>query len=163
MPRTKTCSTIFQRQSLDTGTGKIHVPSNYGAKSTDNDGCGDVYIYHDCPTGYRILKAGDHPFKDHGKKRSNGTSVSDDTLKTKNCWRGGNTRGRGAHAVRGMTHGIHGSFYHDSNKGSGKNNYAKVCFKDTSGWNLTDPTNGTKEREREGWGGMECRCLLWFR
>ena len=81
MPRTKTCSTIFQRQSLDTGTGKIHVPSNYGAKSTDNDGCGDVYIYHDCPTGYRILKAGDHPFKDHGKKRSNGTSVSDDTLK----------------------------------------------------------------------------------
>ena len=40
----------ISEQSLDTGTSKIHVPSNYGAKSTDNDGCGDVYIYHDCPT-----------------------------------------------------------------------------------------------------------------
>ena len=50
MVRTKTCSTVFQRQSLDTGTGKIHVPSNYGAGDTDNDDCDEVYTHHDCPT-----------------------------------------------------------------------------------------------------------------
>jgi hypothetical protein len=156
MVRTKTCSTVFQRQSLDTGTGKIHVPSNYGAGNTDNDDCDEVYTHHDCPTGYRLLRAGKNPYKDHGHKRSNGTRVSDDTLKTKNCWRGGNTHGRGTHAVKGMTHGIHGTFYHDSNKGSGKNNYAKVCFKDNGGWDMTNPTNGTKTHPQSEYNADAC-------
>ena len=37
MVKNKSCSTVYSRQSLDNGSGKIHVPSNYGAGGTDND------------------------------------------------------------------------------------------------------------------------------
>ena len=155
MVRTKRCSSIWQRQSLDNGSGKIHVPSNYGAGNTDNDSCSDVYTHHDCPTGYRLL-GGNRPFKDHGKRRTNGINVSDDTLKRYMCWRGGNTHGRGAHAVKGMSHGIHGSFYHDSNRSGGYNNYAKVCFKDNGGWDMTNPTDGTKTHPQSEYNADAC-------
>ena len=157
MVKNKSCSTVYSRQSLDNGSGKIHVPSNYGAGGTDNDSCGDVWAPHDCPTGYKLAQ-NTNVFYDHGKKRSNGTRVSDNTLKTYKCWRGGNTHGRGAHAVRGMSHGIHGTFYHDSNRGSGRNNFAKPCFKDNGGWDLTDPTDGTKVRHPQAEYNADACC-----
>lgn len=142
-PKYKTCSNIWQRQGLDAGHGRITVPSNYGKGNTDNDSCGDVYAPHDCPTGYKLL-GGNSPYHDHGRVRTAGTGVNDGILKSKMCWRGGNTSGRGGQAVLGMSHGIHGSYYVKSNEGSGSNNYGKVCFKDTTGWTRTNPLNGNK-------------------
>ena len=144
----KTCSTIWQRQGLDAGHGRIHVPSNYGKGGTDNDSCGDVYAPHDCPTGYKLL-GGNSPSHDHGRVRTAGTAVSDHILKTKMCWRGGNVNGRGSQAPWGMSHGIHGRYYSKSNEGSGSNNYGKVCFKDNTGWKHTNPVNGNKTGNQE--------------
>jgi len=142
-PKYKTCSTVFQRQGLDAGHGRITVPSNYGKGNTDNDSCGEVYAPHDCPSGYKLL-SGNTPYHDHGRVRTAGTAVSDSVLKSKMCWRGGNTSGRGSQAILGMSHGIHGSYYVKSNEGSGSNNYGKVCFKDGWGWSRTNPINGNK-------------------
>ena len=142
-PNYKTCSNIWQRQGLDAGHGRITVPSNYGKDNTDNDSCSDVFAPHDCPTGYKLL-GGNSPYHDHGRVRTAGTAVNDHVLKTKMCWRGGNTSGRGGQAVLGVNHGIHGSYYRRSNEGGGSNNYGKVCFKDATGWSRTNPLNGNK-------------------
>jgi len=144
----KTCSTIWQRQGLDTGHGRIHVPSNYGKGDTDNDECSDVNATDDCPTGYKLL-GGNSPYYDHGRRGTAGTGVSDSILKTKMCWRGGNVDGRGTQAVFGMSHGIRGSYYSKSNEASGLNNYGKVCFKDNTGWKHTNPVNGNKTGNQE--------------
>ena len=56
MPTYKTCSTVFSRQSQDTGTGRIWIPSSYGGyEPTSNDSCDDVDAANDCTKGYKII------------------------------------------------------------------------------------------------------------
>ena len=130
----KTCSSIWSRQGLDAGHGRITVPASYGKdlgsrRDYDNDNCGDVTAT-DCPTGYKHThghRGG--PDHDYGARRTAGTAVSDAVLKTKICWRGGNTNGRGTQAVHGISHGVAGGYWAKSNESGGKNNYSKMCFK----------------------------------
>ena len=140
----KTCSNIWSRQGLDAGHGRITVPASYGKGDYDNDNCAQVNSA-DCPTGYKQTNShGGNPDKDYGARRTAGTAVSDSVLKTKQCWRGGNTNGRGTQAVHGISHGVTGGYWSKSNESGGKNNYSKMCFKDAGGWELTNPENGNK-------------------
>ena len=73
----KTCSSIWSRQGLDAGHGRITVPASYGKGDYDNDNCGHVTAT-DCPTGYKHIHShSGGPDKDYGARRTAETDVSD--------------------------------------------------------------------------------------
>lgn len=150
MVRTKICSSVWDRQSLDNGTGTIWVPSSFGGgnDSYSNDSCEEVGV-NDCPTGYKSLHSSHYP-----KKRyvNDTVKMTGSDLKRYKCWEGGQYSGTGGNAVKGTNHGLDHTYSSNSlDTGWGdEDNFGRPCFKDTSGWNLTDPTNG-----RKGGGGAE--------
>ena len=148
-PSYKTCSTIWQRQGLDTGHGRIFVPSSFGGgnDNTSNDSCGAVNV-HDCPTGYKLLYSSHSPKKGYVNDNVMLTGVD---LNRHKCWEGGhyNTdpiHGTGGQAPWGTNHGLNHTYASNSvDSGFGdEDNYGRPCFKDTHGWGRTNPENGNK-------------------
>ena len=133
----KTCLPTLSRQSLDVGNGTIHVPASYGKDSYDNDSCSDVRV-GDCPTGYKILPTGNSHTEDIDEDHA----VPDSVLSSDDCWKGGNTSGKGGRTTHGISTGVYGSYQNRSDAGGRRNNYSKPCFKDASGWTKTNPVNG---------------------
>ena len=144
-PKYKTCSTVFQRQTLDTGQGRIFVPSSIGGgnNSHSNDSCREVNVHMDCPTGYKSLNASHSP-----KKRyvNDTVRLSGDDLKRHKCWEGGHYHGTGGQAPWGTNHGLNHTYASNSvDSGWGdEDNFGRPCFKDRTGWTRTNPLNGNK-------------------
>ena len=143
-PKYKTCSTVFQRQSLDTGVGHIFVPSSFGGgdDNRSNDSCGEVNV-HDCPTGYKSLHSSHSPKKGYVNDT---VRLSGSDLNRHKCWEGGHYHGTGGQAPWGTNHGLNHT-YASNSKDSGwgdEDNFGRPCFKDTTGWTRTNPLNGNK-------------------
>ncbi len=143
-PNYKTCSTVFQRQTLDTGQGRIFVPSSFGGgdDNRSNDSCGDV-LAHDCPTGYKSLYSSHSPRKGYVNDT---VRLSGTDLNRHKCWEGGHYHGTGGQAPWGTNHGLNHTYASNSvDSGWGdEDNFGRPCFKDTSGWTRTNPVNGNK-------------------
>ena len=156
MVKTKTCSTIFQRQTLDDGTGTIWVPSSYGGDDPHaNNSCGGVTL-NDCPTGYKLLNSSSSPKKTSGPASI--FTLSGSVLKKYKCWQGGKYSGTGGNAVRGTNHGLSHT-YASSSFDPGimdKDNFGRPCFKDNGGWAMTNPTNGTKAGNGSDYNADAC-------
>ena len=151
----KTCSTTHSRQNLDAGHGIIHVPASYGSGRYDNDDCDDVTV-GDCPQGYKSLPPSSANFKDDIDEDH---AVPDPDLKTLDCWRGGNTSGKGGQATHGLSAGITKGVYElRSDAGGARNNFSKPCFKDATGWKKTNPINGHKLTSEDEQGNMDACC-----
>ena len=149
----KTCSTIWQRQGLDTGIGRIFVPSSFGGGGGGaNDSCRHVDA-NDCPTGYKLLHGSYTPKKDYVNDT---VRLSGTDLNSHKCWEGGHVAwegasGAGAQAPWGLHHGVSGGF-HVNSEDSGwgdEDNYGRPCFKDNTGWKHTNPVNGNKTGNQE--------------
>ena len=143
-PQYKTCSTVVQRQALDTGQGRIFVPSSFGGgdNNRSNDSCGEVKV-HDCPTGYKSLHSSHTPKKGYVNDT---VRLSGSDLNRHKCWEGGHYHGTGGQAPWGTNHGLNHT-YASNSKDSGwgdEDNFGRPCFKDTSGWTRTNPLNGNK-------------------
>ena len=161
-PNYHTCSSVTSRQSLDTGTGRIHVPASYGINreaNHDNDSCHDVDA-NDCPPHYRIMTS---YRSDPDIVISDAAAVPDSVLKTNKCWKGGRTD-RGSIFSQTTPNNIVGSGLATNNRGGrpehthephhinnyikqsnlsrGLDNYSKPCFKNI--WSHTNPENGNK-------------------
>lgn len=146
----KTCSTIWQRQGLDTGTGRIFVPSSFGGGNDrfSNDSCSAVNAQLDCPTGYKLLHSSHSP-----KKRyvNDTVRLSGTDLNYHKCWEGGHYHGTGGQAPWGTNHGL-GHTYASNSVDSGfgdEDNFGRPCFKDNDGWKRTNPVNGNKTGNQE--------------
>lgn len=150
----ETCTPTLSRKNWGNATGKIYVASSYGRDSWDNDDWPDVTT-SDCPTGYKTLKPNNQV-----RLGTNGinerTVVPIEDIRT-DGWRGGNTCNRGAHGPNitnpsaqianssgAINQGVHGAYdcQSDINRGWGRNNWARPCYKDASGWQYTNPVNG---------------------
>jgi hypothetical protein len=152
-PKYKTCSTIWSRQTLDDGSGKIFVPSSFGGSSGDdncgqggsNDCCGDVDV-NDCPTGYKLL----HPHHTPKKGYINDTVThSGNDLKHHKCWEGGKYGSVGSQSVLGLTHGTTWASNSLDRGFADNDNFGRPCFKDNTGWSRTNPETGNKTTPSE--------------
>ena len=146
MPEYKKCTGLFKRQGLDSGTGRIFVPSSYGGGDNrySNDNCGEV-TKSDCPTGYKLLTNINTPSYHH---INDDKKISNENMKKWACWNGGHYNGSyGAQAVWGMNHGVTPKWVTNSfdSGWADEDNYGKPCFK--SDWRYTNPENGNKTRK----------------
>ena len=142
-PFYKTCGTVFKRQTLDNGSGRIFVPSSFGGgeDNRSNDSCSEVDV-NDCPTGYKLLHTSSYPTKSYVNDT---VTLTDDDLKNNLCWEGGHYKtGLSDQAPWGF-HGLNHTYASNSkDNGLDADNFGRPCFKDATGWKRTDPVTGNK-------------------